>query len=515
MINEKAITQFLGRKLASYDWMKSSNNGEIDQELLSLNPSLHPGALWVHQKVLLLLALELKRFLFLLDMGGGKTRVILRLLEYRKQRGESPKAIVFVPYLTSVETWVEEVANHAPSLVCVPLLGSTVENKSALHQSGDLYVVCYASAVAMLSSPRLCKSKRSNRATTILPDSVKSAFAAFDTLVLDEVHKCKSVTSLTYQMARTIAAQSEYVFGLTGTPFGRNLEDLWPQVNLIDFGETLGPTLGFYRSVFFKQKQNFWGGYEYTFIKKLLPDLKRMLKNVSISYTVDEMHDLPPKEYINRNLKLPVDALGYARRTIDELNKAVKAGEYRAVESSYLQLRQLASGFMSLRGQDDEKLQVAFASNPKLDQLESIIDAAPAAAKIVVFHHFVYSASLISDRLRSLNIGHVCINGTVSDPVGRLRTFKSDPKTRILVINTKSGSSSLNLQLANYAIFFEQPDSPIDRKQAEARIWRPGQTKRVMIYDLLCKGTADVTLHKSNLAGKNLLDQLMKGKVRL
>jgi SNF2 family DNA or RNA helicase len=449
--------------------------------------------------------------MFLLDMGGGKTLIILRLLEYRKRRGEKPKAIVFVPYLTSVETWVEEVAKHAPSLVCVPLLDSTVENRAALHQSGDLFVFCYASAVAMLSAP--LPQSNGKRSPLTLSEIVRDTFVGFDMLVLDEAHKTKSIQSLTYRMCRTIAAQSEYVFGLTGTPFGRNLEDLWPQFNLIDFGETLGPTLGLYRAAFFKQKINYWGSYEYTFNQKLLPVLKRAIKNSSISYTVDEMHDLPPKDYITRYLKLPLDAVAYAKQAVSELNKAVEAGQYRAVESNYLQLRQLSSGFMTLKGEDDDKIQISFEKNPKLEQLEEIIDAAPAAAKIIVFHHFVYSSKLISDRLGLLGIGHVCINGTVRDPIERLRHFRKDPKCRCLVINTKSGSSSLNLQLSNIVIFFEQPDSPIDRKQAEARVWRPGQTQKVLIYDLLVRRTGDESLHKANLQGKHLLDQLLKGEV--
>ena len=38
--------------------------------------------------------LEVKRFMFNIDMGGGKTLLTLMLLSYRKQRGEKPKAIV-------------------------------------------------------------------------------------------------------------------------------------------------------------------------------------------------------------------------------------------------------------------------------------------------------------------------------------------------------------------------------------------------------------------------------------
>lgn len=492
--------------------MKGLQDPILDQELSSLEPSPQFGSiqLWPHQKVALLLALELKRFMFFLEMGSGKTLISLMLLHYRKQRGERPRAIVFVPYLTSVETWVEEVARHAPNLKCKPLLGSTAENLSALSEEGDLFVICYQSAVAMVSD-EVYDPKIGRKKWVINADQIRHYFASFDTLILDEVHKCKTASSLVFKMCRAISAQCEYVLGLTGTPFGRDLADLWPQFFLIDFGETLGKTLSFYRGVFFRQKINRWGGYEFTFKKKLFPALQRTIKNSSISYSISELRDMPEKEYIPKFLPLPADGKLYADRAIKELNEAVKGDDYKQVESTYLQLRQLASGFMTLRGLDDDKIHVKFDQNPKLEALVELLDGMPASSKAVIFHHFVYTGKLISEKLSELKIKHAHIWGGQKDPIGELRRFKQENDCPILLINIKSGSSSLNLQNANYLIFFEQPDSPIDRKQAEARVWRPGQTQRVFIYDLLTRNTADVRLHKANIDGKHLLEELLGG----
>jgi SNF2 family DNA or RNA helicase len=167
---------------------------------------------------------------------------------------------------------------------------------------------------------------------------------------------------------------------------------------------------------------------------------------------------------------------------------------------------------MTLKGDDNEKLQIKFNDNPKLDALQDIIEGMPPDKKIVIFHHYVYTNQLISDRLKFMGVKHARIYGKSKDPIAELRRFKSEPGTRALVINSKSGSSSLNLQGANYLCFFEQPDSPIDRQQAERRVWRPGQKWRVFIYDLLMKGTADERLRASNKAGENLLKDLLNRK---
>ncbi len=516
MINKAAIDAFLARKLQAYDWLKTHGRNELDQALGELNPPPDLGAIkpWLHQQVGLLLLLELKRFMLHWEMGAGKTLLTLMLLKYRKQCGEKPKAIVFVPYITSVDTWVEEVKKHASDLRCVALIGTTVANLGQLADDGDLFVICYSSAVAMVSE--VVPGHKGKSKWQLNAAQVRGYFAGFDMLVCDEIHRAKSASSLTYRMCRAISSQCEYVLGLTGTPFGKDLQDLWPQFYLIDFGETLGPTLGFYRSVFFTPKINHWGGYEYTFKRRMMPALKRMIKNRSIHYGIDELIDMPPKEYIQRTLPQPQDSEGYCEASLKALREAVQGkAEYHVIENNYLKLRQLSSGFLTLKGEDNERLQIQFEDNPKLDLLCGILDSVGSTRKSVIFHHFVYSNKLISDRLHELKISHARIWGGVKDPIWQLKKFRDDPECQVLVINVKSGSSSLNLQFANYVIFFEQPDSPIDRKQAEARVWRPGQSNRVFIYDLLVRGTVDHQLMASNKAGRNLLEELFSGEAKL
>lgn len=519
MINKKAIRQFLERPLDSYTWLKRYSLEEIKAELATLKPVPDFGTIkpWLHQFVCFLLAVELKRFMFNTDMGSGKSAIVLMFLLYRKQRGEKFKAVAFVPYITSVETWIEQVAEHAPSLNLVPLLGTTAENLEALKQDGDLFVICYQSAVAMVTETVYDKGKGKNRWQLTAHD-VRKYFEGFDTIVMDEIHKNGSPSSLSFRMCRAISQGCAYGFGLTGTPFGKYIEALWPQFYLIDFGATLGPSMEFFKAVFFTQSINYWGGYEFTFKQKLMPDLRRMIKNCSIRYTIDELHDMPAKVYVTKHLSAPPDAEAYCKAALKQINEALATkakGALRVVENNYLKLRQLSSGFMTFTGDDSEKIKVEFPDNPKLEALIDLIESMPNDSKIVVFHHFVYTNELISRRLKTLKIGHARIWGGQRDPISQLRKFKTDANCKVLVINSRSGSSSLNLQVADYVAFFEQPDNSIDRQQAERRVWRPGQTKRVLIYDLLVRGTSDIALYKSNKAGEELMQSIIGGKVSL
>ena len=519
MINKKAIERFLARPLDSYDWLKKQPEQAVKGELATLKPVPQFGILkpWLHQYACFLVMVELKRFMLNIDPGGGKTLLTLMFLLYRKQRGEKFKAIVFVPYITSVETWDEEVKKHAPSLRMLPLLGTSAENLETLKQDGDLFVACYQSVVAMVTETVFDKRKSKNKWQLTARD-VRKHFDGFDTIIMDEIHQNRTPSSLTYRMCRAISTECTYAFGLTGTFFGKKIEAMWPQFNLIDFGQTLGPSMEFFKAVFFSEKTNYWGGYEFIFKKKMMPDLRRMIKNCSIRYSIDELHDMPEKVYVTKHISVAPEAAAYCKAALAQINAAVtSAGKssYREVENSYLRLRQLSSGFMTFSGEDNNKIKVEFPYNPKLEALVDLIESMPSDSKIVIFHHFVYTNELISKRLTKLKISHARIWGGSRDPIGQLRKFKNDANCMALVINDKSGSSSLNLQHANYVCYFEQPDNPIDRQQGERRVWRPGQSKRVLIYDLLVKQTKDHALWQSNKAGEDLLRAIIGGKIKL
>jgi SNF2 family DNA or RNA helicase len=514
MINKKVVTQFLNRELTNNDWLKDLRRPALLKEV-GEETRLMPGfdKLWVHQLVCFLLVSTLKRFMLHVDMGGGKTNITLFSILHRKLLGLKPKAVVFVPFISAVDTWIEECKTRTPQLKLVPLIHSGIQNLRLLEEGdADVYVVCYQTAVSMLAE-EMPSAKRKKKTWTIDPKVTRKVFKGFDTFVADEIHKCSNISTLIYRMCRAISNQCEYGIGLSGTPFGKDVEDVWSQFYLIDFGETLGETKGLFQEAFFTKSLNHFSGFpEYKFDKKKMPLLNRMIKHSSIHYSAKEMHDLPKRNWKKRKLMLPTAMEGYVSRAAAEFIAAIKKGGTREAEASYLQLRQLASGFMTVDGSDSQKVKVSFDNNPKLDLLEEYLDALPLGCKIVVFHHFVYTNHLISERLKKLKIKHARIWSGQRNVIGELQRFRDDQNCTVMVLNDQSGSSSLNLQHANYEFWFEQPDSPINRQQGERRIWRPGQTKPVFYIDPLMDGTADERIYQANRHGKNLLQEFLSGR---
>lgn len=523
IINPKATKQFLARKLENWDWLKHQSISDVSETIRALEPRPRFGKgvkLYFHQKICFLLMVYLQRFMLFLDMGCGKTILTLMMMKYLKTCGVKVRAVVFVPYVITVDTWVEECEKWT-NLKLVPLIGSGAENIAALQTNpdADLFVVCYQTAVSMMAKKQPGKGKKKVQ-WELDASTVRKYFKDFNFLAMDEIHRCKNIHSMTYRMCRAVSTMPnvEWAYGLTGTPFGKEVEALWAEFYLIDHGETLGETLGLFRGAFFNQTINYWGGWEYKFKKKLHDTLHNMLKNRSIRFEIDECHDMPPKSYVPRYVKATDDVAAYYDKII-EAYESLSFGKikYQELESATTKLRQLASGFMTLKGNDDSKAQIKFPVNPKLDVLQEIIEGMIPDSKIIIFHDYRFTNGLISERLKQMKIPHARVWGDQNGKKNllELRKFKKDPKCRAIIINDKSGSSSQNLQMANYVCFFEQPRSAIDRQQAERRAWRPGQNKRVFFFDLLMKGTVDERQHKSNQEGKDLLKSVLDGKLKL
>ena len=86
MINQRIIQGFLNRKLANHDWLKQTSERAIDPHLSHLQPvpDFNGVKLWVHQKACLSILNEQERFIFHINMGGGKTLLTLMFLRYKK-----------------------------------------------------------------------------------------------------------------------------------------------------------------------------------------------------------------------------------------------------------------------------------------------------------------------------------------------------------------------------------------------------------------------------------------------
>lgn len=494
-------------------------------------PDIPPSEfrLYTHQLSSFLLGITFNDFLFLLDMGLGKTLLSIMIIMYRKNLSQVDKTLVVVPNAANIEGWKDEISKFS-DLTSVGLIGTREQRFKLLEEEADVYIINYAGLQTLMTVDAEIGSKKKTKTgkkkiKRAVDEELADNFAnMFDLAVFDEIHKAKKHDTLTFKLCNRISANCDYRYGLTGTAFGRNPIDLWSQFYLIDRGDTLGNTISVFREIFFNmnkrhvyvkgKKRNF---IEWNFDKRLKFKLNRMIQNRSIRYKDSECVDLPKKVKTIIPLNIPDGTTDYYKTMLSSFREAGRQGSSRQnTESSFIKLRQVCSGFLKWKDPETgEMLDITFPENPKIEALRELLLQLPDEKKMVIFHEFNYSADVIISLLKELKIGYATLSGrvTAKEKPKQLRKFIDNPKCRVFVINSASGNAGLNLQIANYCVYYESPVCPIIRKQSEKRVHRIGQNERVYYYDLAMKGSVEFRILQLLEEGKNLFDEVVEGKL--
>ena len=116
MILPEAKREYLSRKLDDYSWVKDVPRGVLEEYLKTLNPVPYFRTIpYLQQLASFVIATALPEFLFLLDPGTGKTKLVLDALSWRWIRGEWNRGLVLVPNVQNIWTWVRNAHDSLPS----------------------------------------------------------------------------------------------------------------------------------------------------------------------------------------------------------------------------------------------------------------------------------------------------------------------------------------------------------------------------------------------------------------
>lgn len=512
MFTKRVLTKFFDRKLKDYRTWKDLTDRQIQDkhDRLPIKPPIWKK-LRRDQKICFLIGAETSRFFIMSDPGCGKTLISIALILYFAKLRKNRRVLVLVPRRITKSEWAREIRKHSD--IDYDVLPSSSEGKWACLESTKALIVVetYQGLMSLLCDKVPSKKKAGKNKWKPSEKLIKRLMQNIDGLIMDEVTEAKHRAKLPFRICRQISKRVGMVYALSGTPFGRNPEDLWAQMFLVDEGETLGPTLGLFREAFFTKSENGFGGFDYKIDKTKMGKLNRMLANRSIRYTADSC-DLPKVVPIVKYVPLSHDAEAYYDSTWKKL-VALKRGNVEEMRNEFLRLRQISSGFLGYH--DDElgiKAQIEFNGNPKLDLLLSIIETIPKEYKVLVFHDFIFSGSIISRELEFAGVKHVRLTHKTKNTDQLLKQFDEDDATQIFVLNT-AGAFGLNLQRAKYGIYFESPVSVILRQQMTRRFERQYSLhKNIFLYDLIIRNTVDEDILEFHKTGRDLFQAIIEGK---
>ena len=521
MLSPRAIKRFRARALDSWNFMKKLSRRELVNMVCDLDPVpefyISPRPIWKHQLAAFLIGVHMPHFLFFIDMGGGKTRVILELIAYRKLCGEDRAALIITVDDTNIENWVMEAEEHRPDLNVIPMYGSTADRYDSLEEGGDVYVAHYAALYHMLSyipKPRRELQKGEKLKRKISKARLNNVSKYFYKICLDECTKIMNKKSLTFRTCLRFGSLMDCRYGLAGRPLGRDPTNLWSQFLYCDHGETLGQTLGLFREVFFKQRVNSMGFYEWKFDKRRSRELNRTIQHRSITYAEKEFREVPKVVKKPIYVDFTEDMKAYYNKIVDQLRKG--DGDLRMMQNSFLHMRQIASGFIGLI--DDEtgaRAQLEFPENPKMDALRDMLEEMQdSGRRFLIYHQYTWTGNRIARELDSLGCNFLRLRGgqKKKNP-GILRKFRKSKMVDGLILQNQVGSYGLNLQVASVEHFIETPTSPIDREQAEKRVRPALNPKRCMFFDYMMRdNSAEENIQKYLKEGRDMKSAIMGGR---
>ena len=373
---------------------------------------------------------------------------------------EVSRVLVIAPKRVAEDTWSREHAkwDHLKDLKISLVTGTAAQRRKALLDDADIFVIGRDNVVWL---------------TQILPKW------PFDMVIIDELSSFKSNRAKRFKELRKVLPLSRRVVGLTGTPSPNSFMDLWAELYLLDRGERLGKTIGAYREEYFRPgKSDGHVIYSWDLRPGCREKIEKLIGDICVSMSAEDYLELPERI----DVEVPVIISAEERALYDKMerdqiltlgdNQTVVALNAAAVMNKLLQM---ANGAVYAEG--GEVLRIHSA---KLDALEEIVDT--AGEPVLVFYSFKHDKAAIEGRLKGVR--------EITGPKD-IRDW-NDGKIPVLLAHPASVGYGLNLQDGGHVIVWYGLTWSLELyQQANARLYRQGQQKPVIIHHLIAEGTVD------------------------
>ncbi|KAI7883171.1 hypothetical protein K492DRAFT_235541 [Lichtheimia hyalospora FSU 10163] len=173
-------------------------------------------------------------------------------------------------------------------------------------------------------------------------------------------------------------------------------------------------------------------------------------------------------------------------------------GEEKQVENSTHQTNDVPISYELL--QQINQVEAIGGLGAKLDSIvrhiKHIVNT--TGGKSVVFSQWKDVLDLLAGGLKRNNIGCIQLDGIVRDD--RIKQFREDLDTHVILLHARSQSSGLTLVAAHTVFIVEPVLNESLEKQAISRVHRIGQTKETTVFWYIVQDTIEERIHAIQLA---------------
>jgi SNF2 family DNA or RNA helicase len=322
-------------------------------------------------------------------------------------------------------------------------------------------------------------------------------------IILDESHRIKSPGGRASRWLARLAAKHEHAkrLCLTGTPMPHSPLDLYGQFRFLDpqvFGTSFTRMRGRYANcdARFPSKVKSWKNQD---------ELTGKLDAHSWRVTADEVLDLPPAIHETIPVELSPKVRRFYRQLESEMTAEIEAGTVTAANAltKLLRLAQATGGYCRVDGAAGVTTIDGVPS--KRLALQDRLEDLPETEPVAVFCRFRSDLDDVAAAARELGREYAEVSGERKD----LERWQVCEAT-ILGVQMQSGGVGIDLSRAAYAFYYSLGYSLGDYEQSLARLRRPGQTRCVRYYHLVCQGTVDEQVYAALRERRSVIEAVLQ-----
>ena len=445
---------------------------------------------------------------FFMEMGTGKSKVVLDQMAYLYEKGEIDTALIIAPKGV-FDTWVmQEIPRHLSDEVPYKVVRwqpsftkGFIRDISAIalpEQRKDRFLGILVMNVEAFSTQK--GTQTSAKFLRLNPHNM---------VVVDESTTIKTRTAQRTKNLLELSKLAKYRRILTGSPITKSPMDLFTQCAFLS-PEALGFSSFYsFQGRYAKIERRYAANRIYPHILgyRRLDELGGKLNKFSSRILKKDCLNLPDKIYMRRNVPLTPEQTKLYKQMKELALAQFENGEIAStvnVLTQIMRLQQITCGFLK---SDEGDLQPI--KNNRLQELLDIVEETDG--KAIIWAYWVHDIELIYEALtKKYGVGSAATYQGKTPQDERQQIIisfqRTDSPLRFFIGQPLTGGYGITLTAASTVIYYSNSYHLEARLQSEDRAHRIGQTKSVNYIDIVSPDTVDEKILKAlrskiNIAG--------------
>jgi len=460
---------------------------------------------YAHQIKALELSWDKPYFAYFMEMGTGKSKVLLDNIAMLYDAGKINGVLIISPKGVYKNWHDGEIPTHLPDHIDqTSVLWQAMINKKQQKELDKLFTPGEDLHILNMNVEALSTKKGVEFAAKFLRcHRTMMAIDESTTIKNPDAKRTKHICSL--------GEYAQYKRILTGSPVTKSPLDLYKQCEFLK-KELLGHTSYYtFRTRYAVMKTANFGGKSVQIVTgyQHLPELSEKLKPFSYRVLKEDCLDLPPKTFVKRLVTLTPDQkkLYIQMKQLALAQMDGKMMTTATVMTQLMRLQQITCGHFTA----DDGTTKDIDSN-RLPELMNVLEE--TEGKVVIWAHWQRDVNRIIREISKKFGENSFVDYYGLTPMGErqknINKFQDlNSPVRFFVGTTQTGGYGITLTAASTMVYYSNGYDLEKRQQSEARIDRIGQHYPMTYIDIYCEDTVDARIVKALKKKVNIASQIM------